>query len=456
MGEGSRLVRARTVTGDGEGLVSRAGLVLLAELAEAVGLAEGLRQATRALGWRRHHPGRLLGLTVLALADGARNVSDVHAVVGQEHLFGPGPSWASAWRAFDRLGPAELRAINRAEAVARQRVWQVDPTAHQRTGVIIDLDATLVTTRADKQDAAPTWKRPYGFHPLLAMDAERGEVLAVLMRPGNAGSNTATDHVSVLSEAVAVLPERERAGHLPGDSPTDVQVSVCVRADAGGTTHWLAEECRHRNIGYSLGYAIDGRVRDALLLVQEEDWEPAVEPDGARRDNGYVYDLTALVNLSAWPKGTRLIVRRERPHPGAQLSLFDDLNGWRHTAFITDSPGDPATLEARHRQRGRAEGVIRDLKACGLANLPFDCIVNNSIWARLAATALNLLSWTQHLTLTGPLRRATPKTLRYRLLHIAGRVTTAGRKLHLDRDWPWTPTLLAALDRIPRAVNPTT
>ena len=108
MGDVSRLVRARTVTGDGEGLVSRAGLVLLAELAEAVGLAEGLRQATRALEWRRHNPGRLLGLTVLALADGARHVSDVHAVAGREHLFGPGPSWASAWRTFDRLGPAEL------------------------------------------------------------------------------------------------------------------------------------------------------------------------------------------------------------------------------------------------------------------------------------------------------------------------------------------------------------
>ena len=137
------------------------------------------------------------------------------------------------------------------------------------------------------------------------MDAERGEVLALLMRPGNAGSNTATDHVTVLGDAIAGLPERERAGHLPGDSATDVQVSVCVRADAGGTTHWLAEECRHRNIGFSLGYAIDGRVRDALLLVQEEDWVPAVEPNGTRRDNGYVLDLTALVNLSAWPKGTR-------------------------------------------------------------------------------------------------------------------------------------------------------
>jgi hypothetical protein len=150
-------------------------LLLLADLAEPVGLAEGLRQATRALGWRRHNPGRLLGLTVLALADGARNVSDVHAVVGQEHLFGPGPSWASAWSAFDRLGPAELWAIFRAEATARLHVWRVDPQTRQRSEVIIDLDATLVTTRADKHDAAQTWKRSYGHHPLLAMDAERAK-----------------------------------------------------------------------------------------------------------------------------------------------------------------------------------------------------------------------------------------------------------------------------------------
>jgi hypothetical protein len=455
MGEGSRLVRARTVTGDGVGLCSRAGLVLLAELAETVGLAAGLRQATRGLPWRRHHPGRTLGLVVLALADGARNVSDVDAVIGQEHLFGPGPSRPSSWRTFDRLGPAELRGIATAEAKARQFVWDHD-SAGQRSELDIDLDATMVTTRADKQDAAPTWKRTYGHHPLLAIDAERGEVLAVLMRPGNAGSNTAVDHVTVLRDAIAVLPERERAGHQPGDNQAEVQVSVRVRCDAGGTTHWLAEECRHRNIGYSLGYAIDGRVRDALLLVQEEDWQPAVEPDGSRRENGSVYDLTRLVNLTAWPTGTRLIVRRERPHPGAQLSLFDDIDGWRHTAFITDTAGDPAALEARQRRRGRAEGVIRDLKACGLANLPFDCIVNNTAWARLAAVALNLLSWTRHLTLTGPLRRATPKTLRYRLLHIAGRTSAAGRKLHLDRDWPWTPTLLAALDRIPPTVTATT
>jgi hypothetical protein len=166
--------------------------------------------------------------------------------------------------------------------------------------------------------------------------------------------------------------------------------------------------------------------------------------------------LTALVDLGARPAGTRLVVRRERPHPGAQLSLFDDLEGWRHTAFITDQTGDIAHLELRHRQRGRAGSVIRDLKACGMANLPFDCAVNNETWCRLAATALNLLSWARRLTLTGPLRRATPKTLRYRLLHIAGRATPTSGRLDLDATWPWTPTILHALNRLDTLLPPPT
>ncbi|HMS49748.1 transposase [Candidatus Neomicrothrix sp.] len=151
------------------------------------------------------------------------------------------------------------------------------------------------------------------------------------------------------------------------------------------------------------------------------------------------------MDLSAWPAGTRVIVRRERPRPGAQLSLFDTVEGMRHTAFITDQPGDDiAVLELFQRQRARAENPIRDTKACGLANLPFDCVVNNEVWMQLCFTAHDLLAWAQAISLTGPLRRATPKTLRHRLLHVAARVTPSGRRLDLDRTWPWAPTLLAA------------
>lgn len=157
-------------------------------------------------------------------------------------------------------------------------------------------------------------------------------------------------------------------------------------------------------------------------------------------------EFTDTVDLDAWPSGTRLIVRRERPHPGAQLSLFDDIEGLRHTAHITNQTGSAEVLELAHRERGAAEDVIRDLKACGYANWPSDCVVNNQTWTLLCATAFNLLSRAQRLTLTKPYQRATPKTIRQRLLHVAGQITPSGRRLHIDQNWPWTPTLTAGIE----------
>jgi Transposase DDE domain group 1 len=140
-------------------------------------------------------------------------------------------------------------------------------------------------------------------------------------------------------------------------------------------------------------------------------------------------------------------VRRERPHPGAQLSLFDTIEGLRHTAFITDTPGDDlAALDLRHRRRGRAEQIIRDTKACGLARLPFDSTADNDRWMQLTFAANDLLCWGRRISLSGPLRRATPKTIRHRLLHVAARISP--HRLHLDASWPWTPDLLDALDRL--------
>ena len=448
MGKVSSLVRPRTVTGKGEGLASHAGLVWLGEVADAVGLSEGLERATAELGWRRHRPGRTLGQMVLALADGADCLSDLSALRDQPGLFGPVASHPTAWRTFERVGPAELRGIDRAVADARAAAWDADRDGEE-AGLIIDMDATLITTRADKGDAAATYKRTYGHHPLLAILAERGEILAGMLRPGNAGSNTAEDHVVVLGQAIDALPETWRRGHQPGDPAEEAVKDLLVRADSAGASHWLAEECRDRNCRFSFGYQITGRIRDALLLVQEEDWVPARDGDGRRRDGAWVTELSRLVDLEGWPPATRLICRRERPHPGAQLSLFDTVEGFRHQCVLTDQPeADVAVLEWRHRQRGQAESVIRDAKACGLANLPFDDVVNHDVWCRLVAAAVNVLAWARRLTLTGPLRRATPKTIRYRLLHTAGRLTRRGRHLHLDATWPWTPILLNALDRL--------
>jgi hypothetical protein len=436
------------VTGDGDGLVTHAGVVWLGEIADRSGLTAGFSHATRDLARRRHDPGVTLTQMVIGLADGATCVSDLAVFRNQPALFGATASHPTAWRSFDRLGPVELAGIDTARADARAEAWAAGAGPDGEV-LFVDFDATIVRTRADKQDARPTYKRTYGHHPLLAMIAETGEVLAGVMRPGNAGANCAADHVTLLDLAVAQLPAAYRAGHTQGADPAEVQKRLLIRSDAAGASHWFSEECRLANIEYSLGYWVDHRVRDAVLLTQEEDWQPAVEPDGKRRDGAQVIELTALVNLGDWPDGTRLIVRREDPHPGAQLSLFDTVEGKRHTAFITDTTSDDiAALELRHRQRGRAERVVRDVKACGLANLPFDCIVNNDTWMRLCFTANDLLAWGRRISLDGPMRRATPKTLRHRLLHTAGRTTHHCRRLHLDQTWPWTTTLTTAIDRI--------
>lgn len=448
MGQSSRLIRPRTVTGNGEGLVSHAGVAWLAETADLSGLSAGLRAAMAGVPQRRHDPGSTLAQVVLALADGATCLSDLAALRAQPAMFGPVASEATAWRTFERVGPVELRGIATARATARERAWAAGagPAGDE---LIVDVDSTIIRTKADKQDAAPTYKRTYGHHPLLAMCAETDEVLAGILRAGNAGANCAADHVMVLADALGQLPTVWRAGHDVGDDPSLVERRILIRSDSAGASHWLAEDCVDRNLEFSLGYQIDERVRDGVMCVPSGCWHPAIHADGQRRDGAEVVELTSFVNLDAWPTGTRLIVRRERPHPGAQLSLFDTIEGFRHTAFITNTAGyDIAALECRQRQRARAENVIRDAKATGLANLPFDDIVNNDAWMQLCFCANDLLAWAQSIGCAGQLRRATPKTIRHRLLHVAARITPTGRRLRLDRHWPWTRALLDAITRV--------
>jgi hypothetical protein len=373
-------------------------------------------------------------------------------------MFGPVASEATMWRTFDHVGPVELRGIAFARASARERAWSAG-AGPAGEDLIIDFDATLINTKADKQDARPNYKRGYGHHPLLAMIAETDEVLSAKLRPGNAGSNTAVDHISVLADALDQLPSEWCAGHGVGDDSSEVAHRVLIRADAGGASHWFAEECIDRNLDYSFGFYIDHRVRDGVVVVPTGCWHPAIDADGARRDGAEVVELTDFVDLDSWPEGTRLIVRRERPHPGAQLSLFDTIEGFRHTAFITNQTSvDVAALELQQRQRARAENVIRDTKACGLSNLPFDDAVNNEVWMTLCFAANDLLGWAQRIGCVGQLQRATPKTIRHRLLHVAARITPNSRRLHLDRAWPWTHTLIDAIHRVRaafRALTPT-
>ncbi len=448
MADNIRLIRPRVVTGDGTGLVSHAGIGWLAETADLSGLTAGLSAAMTRIPQRRHDPGRTLAQVVLAIADGATCLSDIAGLRAQPAMFGPVASDATVWRTFDQIGAVELRQIAAARATARTRAWAAGagPAADR---LIVDFDATLLPTRTAKQDAAPTYKRTFGHHPLLAMIVETDEVLTGLMRPGNAGSNTAADHVTVLADALAQLPADWQTGHQPGDHPDLVKHPILIRADGAGASHWFAEACVDRNLQFTFGYQIDNRVRDGVIGIPTGCWHPAVEPDGANRDGAQIVELTTLVSMDGWPAGTRLIVRRERPHPGAQLSLFDTIEGFRHTAFITNQTGaDVARLELVQRQRGSAESVIRDTKATGLSNLPFDDIVNNTVWMTLCFAANDLLAWSQHLGCVGQMRRATPKTIRHRLLHVAAAISPTGRRLRLDHTWPWTRILIAAIHNV--------
>ncbi len=283
-------------------------------------------------------------------------------------------------------------------------MWRAAPPGD----ITIDVDATLLNVHSDKGDAASTYKRGYGFHPIGAWCDTTDEPLQAMLRPGNTGSNDTGDHLELLDRALAVLPGDYRAGHEPGDDPRAVRHHIVLRADSAGATHGFVAALVESDIEYSIGHPINASVREALLSFQEEDWCPAVETDGTIRDGVFVAELTGLMDLSSWGIDARLIVRRERPHPGAQLSMFDMSEGWRHTAFITNASAlgvDPAVLELRHRGHARAEDRARNWKDCGLANLPFASFTQNLAWVAVSLIAGALLAWAQMTCLDGALRK---------------------------------------------------
>jgi hypothetical protein len=263
-----------------------------------------------------------------------------------------------------------------------------------------------------------------------------------LLRAGNAGSNTAADHVTVLNWALAAVPEpwRPRPGG-PSDPADPDAPKVLVRCDTAGATHTFADACREQGVGFSFGFPVDARVQDAVdTLNIGHAWYPAIDTAGGIRDGAWVAEATGLVNVSSWPAGTRLILRKERPHPGAQLR-FTDTDGMRVTAFITDTepgvvPGQLAGLELRHRQHARVEDRIRELKATGLRNLPCHAFDANTAWLEIILAAADLVTWTRLLGFTDhhDLARCEITTFRYRVLHVAARITRGARQLRLRID----------------------
>ncbi len=428
------------VTSDGAGLVSHAGSALLAAAAEKLGLTGALSLRLAGLKARRrgHDPGRVIRDLAVMLADGGECVSDLGAVREQEALFGVVASDSTAFRVIERIAcePGALEEMRSAHARARERFWKLHGAPQSLT---IDLDATLVTAHSEKEKAAGNYKGGYGFHPLLAYADETREALGALLRSGNAGSNTAADHGTVLDRALAQIPPE----HVEG-------IEILVRADSAGATHGLTDYCREQRMRFSVGYELTQPVRSAILEVPEDAWVCALEKDGSARANGQVAEITESVDLSSWPERSRLIVRRERPHPGAQLS-FTDQDGYRFQAILTDQDGeDIAVLECRHRQHAHVEDRIRDDKDTGLSKFPFKEFALNEVWLQIVMLAHDLLVWTQALALEGELAKAEPKRLRYRLLHVAARLAFSGRraKLHLQDTWPWAPELLAAFQKL--------
>lgn len=428
------------VTSDGAGLVSHAGSVLLAQVADKVGLTRALSSNLAVLKQRRrgHDPGRVIRDLAVMLADGGECVSDLGAVRDQEALFGPVASDSTAFRVIEKVAadPGLLEELRMAHARARERFWEFSGAPERLT---IDVDATLITAHSEKEEAAGNYKGGFGFHPLQAYAQETREALGGVLRPGNAGANTAEDHKTVLDLALAQIP----AGHIEN-------MEILVRCDSAGATHGLADHCREHTMRFSVGYELTEPVRAAILALAETAWVPALDQDGSERKNGQVTEITSSVNLSSWPEGSRLIVRRERPHPGAQLS-FTDHDGHRFQAILTDQTDqDIGRVECRHRQHAHVEDRIRDDKNTGLAKFPFKAFAHNEVWLAVVALAHDLIVWTQALLLTGQLAKAEPKRLRYQLLHVAGRLAFHGRKakLHPQNTWPWADELVAAFQKL--------
>jgi Transposase DDE domain group 1 len=440
-----------TVSADGTGLVSQTGGLLLAEALRVTGLSHGL--STGLARWRApravHDPGKILTDLAMALALGGDCLADVAVLRAQPELAGPVASDPVISRLITTLatdGPRALRAVRQARAAARERAWALAGDRAPGAGgdlIPVDLDATIVLAHSEKENAAPTWKKTYGFHPLAAFAdhgaGAGGEPLAIVLRPGNAGSNTASEHIEVTKLALAQLPRKLRR-------------RVLIRTDSGGGTHdfaaWLASP--GRRLHYSIGMTMTDDMQDAILTLPDRVWEPAYDAGGQVRRGAWVAELTGLLDLDGWPAGMRVIVRRERPHPGAQLR-FTDIGGHRFTCFATDArTGHLADLELRHRRRARCEDRIRNAKDTGLRNLPLHGFAQNQLWCELVAMASELTAWMQMLALDGAARAWEPKRLRLRLFTAAGRLVRGGRRirLRLAATWPWAIQLAAAITRL--------
>ena len=434
------------LTGGGDRVVWGAGLFALGRFADRVGLTEALSAAVPARGERApvHDRGAVLVHALLVLAGGGEACTDIEYLRAQRELFGEVASDSTLYRTLTGLGPGGGAALMGAAAAVRSGLW----AGHDRgRPLVLDVDSTLVEIHSEnKEGAAPHFKGGYGFHPMVCSTAD-GEPLWVKQRAGNAAANDIADHLEVIDAAVSMLPCPDAAGHRPGDDSELAQRSLVVRIDAAGCSAKLAKGLRDRNIGFMVSARSTPGIQAAIrgALGDPGRWHNAAKrPRQRKPGRAQVADLTDLVDLPGWPARTRLIVRREPLHPGAQRSLFGSDN-YRYWGFLTDQTGDTAQLDRLMRSHADVENAICRLKDSGLARMPFTDWHANSAWAALAMTGLALVGWFQTRCLTGTLRRAAPKRLRWQLWHLPAVVCHSARRvlLRLPQQHPGARALLA-------------
>jgi Transposase DDE domain group 1 len=479
------------VTGDGTGIVSHAGVALIRALVDNIGLTAGLSKALASDRLLVHDRGRVLADLACAIADGAGVISDFRVIGDQEELFGLVASVPTAWRMLDEIAGGGQRALGRITAAvnaARRRAWAAIEARHGALPGIriadkildgvtcIRLDASVVTCHSDKEGAEPNFKG-FGLHPLLAYCDNTAEPLAGLLRPGSAGSNTTADHLAVLDAAITALPPAFRR-------------RLMVTADGAGASHGLIARLDALaarpgyQVIYSVGWELGEREKAAITQAPDQAWQIAADARGQVRERraegacgdlgcahrrcwveeAHVTELTGLLRegpagdqLDGWPEKMRIFARRERPHPGAQLTLFEAEDGWRYTLWVTNRPaatkgwlGQNAYIDAAHRVHARVEDAIRTGKDTGIGKFPSTSLAMNKAWQAAALIAAALLAWLKLLALDGSLARAEPKTLRYRILHAAAKLTRGGRqrRLNIAATWPWATDIITAWDRI--------
>ena len=483
-------MRGLKVTGGGTGVVSHAGVALIRALADNIGLTAGLSGALASDRLLVHDRGRVLADLACAIADGGEAISDFRVIGDQGELFGPAASVPTCWRALSEIAAGGAKTAGRITAAvngARRKAWAEIAARHGALpgvrvadkvleGVTcLRLDASVVTCHSDKQGAEPNFKG-FGYHPLLAFCDNTGEPVAGMLRNGSAGSNTAADHLAVLKDAVAALPPTFRR-------------RLMVTCDGAGASHdliahldKLAARPGH-HLTYSVGWELGEREKAAIRPVPEAAWQIAVDGRGEVRERraggacadrhcahrkcwveeAHVTELTGLLRegpagdqLASWPASLRIFARRERPHPGAQLTLFEAGDGWRYTLWVTNLPAslrgwraNPAYIDAAHRVHARVEDGIRTGKDCGIGRFPSESMAMNKAWFAAALIAATLLAWLKLLALDGALARAEPKTLRYKILH-AARITRGARRrqLKIQATWPWAADIVTAWNRI--------